>query len=143
MQDVLRMVDRVAPTDSSVLILGESGTGKELVARAIHERSPRRDAALRRRSTAAPCRASCSRASCSATRRARSPARSAPKPGLFELADGGTLFLDEIGEMAPDSQVKLLRVLEIAMRSPASAARGRRTWTCGWSPPPTATWRRR
>ena len=75
MQEVLRIVERVAPTESSVLLLGESGTGKELVARAIHERSPRDRAAVR----ADPLRRAAPRGardpSCSVTRRAPSPAR--------------------------------------------------------------------
>ena len=64
------------------------------------------------RSTAPPCRRRCWRASCSATRRARSPGRSQAKPGLIEVAEGGTLFIDEVAEMAPALQAKLLRVLE-------------------------------
>jgi DNA-binding NtrC family response regulator len=111
MQDVLRMIERVAPTDSSVLILGESGTGKELVARALHERS------LRAARPFVPIH-------CGALPRevleselfghekGAFTGAVAAKPGLVELADGGTLLLDEIGEMEPDSQVKLLRALE-------------------------------
>ena len=111
MQDVLRMIERVAPTDSSVLILGESGTGKELVAQALHERS------LRAARPFVPIH-------CGALPRevleselfghekGAFTGAVAAKPGLVELADGGTLLLDEIGEMEPDSQVKLLRALE-------------------------------
>ncbi len=111
MQDVLRMIERVAPTDSAVLVLGESGTGKELVARALHERS------LRAARPFVPIH-------CGALPRevleselfghekGAFTGAVAAKPGLVELADGGTLLLDEIGEMEPDSQVKLLRALE-------------------------------
>src|SRR5262249_18468503 len=111
MNDVLRIVDRVAPTDSAVLVLGESGTGKELIARAIHERSARAARAF------VPIH-------CGALAREGFQARPVgpqngavtgavgTKPGLVGLADGGTLFLDEIGEMEPDSQVKLLRAIE-------------------------------
>jgi DNA-binding NtrC family response regulator len=111
MQEVLRVIERVAPTDSSVLILGESGTGKELVAQAIHEHS------LRAQRPFVPIH-------CGALPRevleselfghekGAFTGAVAAKPGLVELADGGTLFLDEIGEMEPDSQVKLLRALE-------------------------------
>src|SRR5262247_1294815 len=114
MQDVLRIVDRVAPTDSSVLILGESGTGKELVARALHERSlraarpfvPIHCGALPREVLESELYGHEKGAFTGAV---------AAKPGLIELADGGTLLLDEIGEMEPDSQVKLLRALETGM----------------------------
>ena len=111
MEDVLRVVDRVAPTDSSVLILGESGTGKELVARAVHERSPRREQAFVPIHCGALPREVLESELFGHEKGAFTGAI-ATKPGLIELADGGTLFLDEIGEMEPDSQVKLLRVLE-------------------------------
>jgi DNA-binding NtrC family response regulator len=111
MQEVLRLVDRVAPTDSAVLVLGESGTGKELVARAIHERSPRASQAFVPIHCGALPREVLESELFGHERGAFTGAVGA-KPGLIELADGGTLFLDEIGEMAPDSQVRLLRVLE-------------------------------
>src|SRR6185436_2709383 len=111
MEDVLRVVDRVAPTDSSVLILGESGTGKELVARAVHERSPRRNQAFVPIHCGALPREVLESELFGHEKGAFTGAI-ATKPGLIELADAGTLFLDEIGEMEPDSQVKLLRVLE-------------------------------
>ena len=106
------IVDRVADNDVTVLIRGESGVGKELVARAIHDRSVRRTQAVREGQLRGRCPTICSRASCSATRRARSPARRALRVGKFEHADGGTLMLDEIGEMKPALQGKLLHVLQ-------------------------------
>ena len=111
MQDVLRMVDRVAPTESSVLLLGESGTGKELVARAIHDRSPRARQAFVPIHCGALAREVLESELFGHEKGAFTGAIGT-KPGLIELADGGTLFLDEIGEMEPESQVKLLRVLE-------------------------------
>jgi DNA-binding NtrC family response regulator len=111
MQEVLRVIDRVAPTDSSVLILGESGTGKELVARALHERSARSAQAFVPIHCGALPREVLESELFGHEKGAFTGAVNA-KPGLIELADGGTLFLDEIGEMEPDSQVKLLRVLE-------------------------------
>ena len=111
MQEVLRLVDRVAPTESSVLVLGESGTGKELIARAIHERSPRARQAFVPIHCGALPREVLESELFGHEKGAFTGAVSF-KPGLIELADGGTLFLDEIGEMETDSQVKLLRVLE-------------------------------
>ena len=111
MQDVLRIVERVAPTDSSVLILGESGTGKELVARAIHERSAR----AARPFVPIHCGAlprEVFESELFGHEKGAFTGAVGTKPGLVELADGGTLFLDEIGEMEPDSQVKLLRAIE-------------------------------
>jgi DNA-binding NtrC family response regulator len=111
MEEVLRLVDRVAPTDSSVLVLGESGTGKELVARAIHDRSPRARQAFVPIHCGALAREVLESELFGHEKGAFTGAVTT-KPGLIELADGGTLFLDEIGEMEPESQVKLLRVLE-------------------------------
>jgi DNA-binding NtrC family response regulator len=111
MQDVIRVVDRVAPTDSTVLILGESGTGKELIARAIHERSGR----AARPFVPLHCGAiprEVFESELFGHEKGAFTGAVASKPGLVELADGGTLFLDEIGEMEPDMQVKLLRALE-------------------------------
>jgi len=111
MQDVLHIVDRVAPTDSTVLILGESGTGKELVARAIHERSNR----ATRPFVPLHCGAlprEVFESELFGHEKGSFTGAVNTKPGLIELADGGTLFLDEIGEVEPDVQVKLLRVLE-------------------------------
>ncbi|HET7342298.1 MAG TPA: sigma-54 dependent transcriptional regulator, partial [Methylomirabilota bacterium] len=111
MNEVLRMVERVAPTESSVLVLGESGTGKELVARAIHERSPRAERPFVPIHCGALPREVLESELFGHEKGAFTGAVNA-KPGLIELADGGTLLLDEIGDMEPDSQVKLLRVLE-------------------------------
>ena len=111
MQEILHLIDRVAPTDSAVLILGESGTGKELVARAIHERSARAARAF----VPIHCGALAGgvlESELFGHEKGAFTSAVATKPGLIELADGGTLFLDEIGEMEPDSQVKLLRILE-------------------------------
>ena len=111
MQEVLRIVERVAPTDSTVLILGESGTGKELVARAIHERSTRAERPFVPLHCGALPREVFESELFGHEKGAFTGAVSV-KPGLIELADGGTLFLDEIGEIEPDVQVKLLRALE-------------------------------
>jgi DNA-binding NtrC family response regulator len=125
MLDVLRIVERVAPTDSSVLVLGESGTGKELVARAIHERSAR----AQRPFVPIHCGAlprEVLESELFGHEKGAFTGAVGSKPGLIELADGGTLFLDEIGEMEPDSQVKLLRVLESSMFFRVGGTRPRR-----------------
>jgi DNA-binding NtrC family response regulator len=111
MVEVMHIIERVAPTESSVLVLGESGTGKELVARAIHERSGRAQRPFVPIHCGALPREVLESELFGHEKGAFTGAVGA-KPGLIELADGGTLFLDEIGEMEPDSQVKLLRVLE-------------------------------
>jgi DNA-binding NtrC family response regulator len=114
MHEVMRVVERVAPTDSAVLVLGESGTGKELVARAIHERSPR----AQRPFVPIHCGAlprEVLESELFGHEKGAFTGAIAAKPGLIDLADGGTLLLDEIGEMEPDSQVKLLRALETGM----------------------------
>jgi DNA-binding NtrC family response regulator len=125
MQEVLRIVERVAPTDSAVLVLGESGTGKELVARAIHERSPRAGRPFVPIHCGALPREVLESELFGHERGAFTGAVGA-KPGLIELADGGTLFLDEIGETEPDSQVKLLRVLETGTFFRVGGTRARR-----------------
>jgi DNA-binding NtrC family response regulator len=110
-QDVLHIIERVAPTDSTVLILGESGTGKELVAQAIHERSARASRTFVPIHCGALPREVFESELFGHEKGAFTGAVGA-KPGLVELADGGTLLLDEIGEMELESQVKLLRAIE-------------------------------
>src|SRR5256712_2188690 len=114
MHEVLRVVERVAPTDSSVLVLGESGTGKELVARAIHERSARAERPFVPIHCGALPREVLESELFGHEKGSFTGAVNV-KPGLMEMADGGTLFLDEIGDMEPESQVKLLRALETGM----------------------------
>ena len=111
MQAVFDLAKTAAKSQSTILILGESGTGKELLARAIHAESPRRDGAFVGVSCAALTETLLESELFGHEKGAFTGAI-ATKPGLIELADGGTLFLDEIGEMEPESQVKLLRVLE-------------------------------
>ena len=110
MRRVKQLIDKIAPTDSAVLILGETGTGKELVARRIHELSLRATARSSP-STAGPWRRTSSKANSSATAKGPSPVPT-PRKGLFEVAHGGTLFLDELGDLDKGMQVKLLRFLE-------------------------------
>ena len=109
--EVLAQVAQVAPTSSAVLLLGETGTGKELLAHAIHDRSPRRHGPLVKVSCAALPPTLIESELFGHEKGAFTGATGA-KVGRFELADGGTLFLDEIGELTPDIQVKLLRVLQ-------------------------------
>src|SRR6266487_3682048 len=111
MQAVFKLIERVADTDSTILVLGESGTGKELVARALHFNSRRQFAPF------VPI-------NCSALpenlleselfghRRGSFTGAFSDKKGLFQEADGGTIFLDEIGSMSPVLQSRLLRVLQ-------------------------------
>jgi formate hydrogenlyase transcriptional activator len=108
---VLAAIEKVARTDSTVLVTGETGTGKELVARAIHRRSRRRERALIRVNCAALPEALVASELFGHEKGAFTGAV-ARRKGRFELADGGTLFLDEVGELPPDMQVALLRVLQ-------------------------------
>jgi transcriptional regulator with PAS, ATPase and Fis domain len=111
MQRVLRLVSKVAPTESAVLITGESGTGKELVARSIHLQSPRAAEEFVPVNCGALPEALFESELFGHVKGSFTGAVS-DKPGLFEVADSGTLFLDEVGEMPPSTQVKLLRALE-------------------------------
>ncbi len=111
MQEVQRLVQEVAPTPASVMISGPSGTGKELVARLIHQLSPRKA----RPFIAVHCAAlteTLLESELFGHERGAFTGAVAARKGRFELADGGTIFLDEIGEIAPSVQVKLLRVLQ-------------------------------
>ncbi len=111
MEDIFRLVERVAPARSTVLITGESGTGKELMAKAIHEASPRADCPF--------VVVNCSNIPSELleselfghTKGAFTGAVAAKK-GLFEVADTGSIFLDEIGDLRPETQVRLLRVIQ-------------------------------
>ena len=111
LQGALRQVERVAPTESTVLIMGETGTGKELVARAIHNLSLRKDHVL--------IKVNCStlpagliESELFGHEKGAFTGATTRKKGRFELADGGTLFLDEVGELPLETQIKLLRVLQ-------------------------------
>jgi DNA-binding NtrC family response regulator len=111
MQEVLATVERIAPTNSTVLLGGESGVGKDLIARAIHEKSKRvRGPFLKINSTAIP--ENLLESELFGYEKGAFTGAAASKPGKFELADKGTLFLDEIGDVPPATQVKLLRVLQ-------------------------------
>ena len=111
MQELYRLLDRIAPSDATALIQGENGTGKELVARAIHVGSERRDEKF----MVTNCSAfndNLLDSELFGHKRGAFTGAIVDKPGLFEVADTGTFFLDEIGDMSPSLQVKVLRVLQ-------------------------------
>jgi DNA-binding NtrC family response regulator len=108
---VRELIAQVAPTDSTVLILGETGTGKELVARAIHASGARHDRPLITLNCAALPRELVESELFGHEKGAFTGALQ-QRRGRFELADGGTLFLDEVGELPPEAQAKLLRVMQ-------------------------------
>ena len=110
-KDMLRLIERVAPTDSTVLIRGKSGVGKEMVSNAIHKQSPR----ARQPFVVVDCAAlheNLLQSELFGHEKGAYTGAVSLKHGLFEVADRGTIFLDEIGEITPPLQVKLLRVLE-------------------------------
>src|SRR5579871_5238899 len=114
MKAVRLAIQQVARTDSTVLILGETGTGKELVARAIHQLSPRRDRLL----VAVNCAALAPGVIASELfghEQGAFTGATRQRPGRFELAHQGTIFLDEVGELPAETQVLLLRVLQQRM----------------------------
>jgi formate hydrogenlyase transcriptional activator len=119
---VVRTIDRVAPTDTTVLIIGETGTGKELVARAVHNRSPRRSRPLVKVNCGAIASGLIESELFGHVKGAFTGALER-RTGRFELADRGTLFLDEIGELPLDMQVKLLRVLQEQEFEPVGSSR--------------------
>ena len=111
MQEVFRLVESVADSDSTILINGETGTGKGLIAKAIHNKSHRKDKPFIQINCGAIPENLLESELFGHVRGAFTGATS-PKQGKFEVANGGTIFLDEIGDMSSDLQVKILRVLE-------------------------------
>jgi DNA-binding NtrC family response regulator len=110
-RSLLHLIERVAPSESTVLIVGETGSGKERVAKLVHARSPRKH----RPFVVVDCAAlqeSLLQSELFGHERGSFTGADRAKPGLFEVANGGTIFLDEIGEISPATQTKLLRVLD-------------------------------
>jgi DNA-binding NtrC family response regulator len=110
-QRVMQLIQKVAPTDATVLIRGATGTGKELVARALHHNSPRRDRTLVTINCAA-LQENLLESELFGHEKGSFTGASQAKNGLIQVAEGGTLFIDEVAEMSPAMQAKLLRVLE-------------------------------
>lgn len=125
MQHVLRMVEKIAPSDANVLITGEHGTGKEVVARTIHALSKRAGRPLVTVNAGGVPEGIFESELFGHLRGAFTDARS-DRAGAFEVADGGTLFLDEVGNMPPGQQAKLLRVLQTGEFNPVGSSKVRR-----------------
>ncbi|MHC5080091.1 MAG: sigma 54-interacting transcriptional regulator [Planctomycetota bacterium] len=124
MQEIFKLLDKVVESGVPVLIQGESGTGKELVARVIHDKSPRAKKAFVSENCGALSDTLLESELFGHVRGAFTGAVN-DRVGLFELADGGTLFLDEVGEMSPDMQKKLLRALQEGEIRPVGAKTSR------------------
>jgi DNA-binding NtrC family response regulator len=125
MQEVYKLIQKVAPTNTTVLVYGESGTGKELFAKALHYNSLRKD----RQFLPADCSAlapTLLESELFGHVKGSFTGAMVTKPGLFELADGGTLFLDEIGNISIETQGKLLRVLEEGEFKPVGGTKYKR-----------------
>jgi Nif-specific regulatory protein len=120
--ELLSQVEQAAPTDSTVLIYGETGAGKELIARAIHNRSKRRDSPLVKVNCGAISAGLVESELFGHVKGAFTGALER-RTGRFELANGGTIFLDEVGELPPETQVKLLRVLQEQEFEPVGSSR--------------------
>jgi len=125
MQEVFARVDKVAPTDATVLVVGESGTGKELVARALHEGSDRSGAPMITMNCAA-IPSSLVESDMFGHEKGAFTGAVGAQEGVIEAADGGTLFLDEIGELPLEAQSRLLRVLQDGEIRRVGAARTKR-----------------
>jgi len=119
---IMVAIDRVAPTDATVLITGESGTGKEIVARAVHERSPRHDRPFIKVNCAA-LPADLLESELLGYERGAFTGADRAKPGKFELANHGTILLDEMGDLPVHLQAKLLQVLQDGEFSPLGSRR--------------------
>ena len=124
--DLLKTVERIAPTDAPVLILGENGTGKELIANAIHANSKRHEEAFVKVNLGGVARSLFESELFGHVKGAFTGAVTNRK-GSFELADKGTIFLDEIGELGANEQVKLLRTLQEHTFQPLGDSRARKT----------------
>jgi transcriptional regulator with GAF, ATPase, and Fis domain len=125
MQEIYRIIAKVAPTDSTVLINGQSGTGKELIARAIHFNSPRRD----KQFVTVDCAVlseNLLESELFGHIRGSFTGAVTTKPGLFEVANGGTVFLDEIGNITLAIQAKLLRVLQEREFTPVGGTKAKK-----------------
>ncbi|NWF94097.1 MAG: sigma-54-dependent Fis family transcriptional regulator [Syntrophaceae bacterium] len=125
MQEIYRIIAKVAPTDSTVLIYGHSGTGKELIARAIHFNSPRRE----KQFVPVDCAVlseNLLESELFGHIRGSFTGAVSTKPGLFEVADGGTVFLDEVGNISLGIQAKLLRVLQEREFTPVGGTKAKK-----------------
>lgn len=125
MQEIYRIIAKVAPTESTVLIYGQSGTGKELIARAIHFNSPRKDKPF----VTVDCAVlseNLLESELFGHIRGSFTGAVTTKPGLFEVADGGTVFLDEVGNISLPIQAKLLRVLQEREFTPVGGTKAKK-----------------